>query len=436
MSSISIENNRERKRKINKLPVKIALNSAKSVGSQMVGFSRDFSRDSFHKKNAQDIFKILSEVKAGAMKFGQALSVFESAMPDDIAIFYREHLVKLQDSTPPIPFKVVIKVLEREFGREYLSLFKEIDELAVNAASIGQVHRGVFKDGSDVAIKIQYPGIKEAMESDLKQIEKFSLLFKYFFPNLDFKPIFAELKVSLLEEVNYLIEGEYQRVMYNSLRDVEGITIPKYVLGSERVLVSSWLEGRPLKEFFNINDQELRNRIGMNLVRFNFSSPERAHLLHSDPHPGNFKVNVNGDLEILDFGSCKVLKNGFPQPLKLLLRDALRGDGVGLYNKFRDYKFMLPERDVDPRELLNFLLPLVEALVEEEFSYSRDWLQSQSKRVGDPRNPTSKIGLSLNLPAEYLLIHRVTLGSTMLLSQLGAKGRFRDEARIWFPDIF
>jgi hypothetical protein len=129
------------------------------------------------------------------------------------------------------------------------------------------------------------------------------------------------------------------------------------------------------------------------------------------------------------------LPNGFPEPMKRLLKHALDDDSAALYEGFKKDGFILADVDVDPELVLDFLVPLVEPLRTQTFKYSREWLRDQSARVGDPRNPTAKIGFQLNLPAEYVLIHRVTLGTTGIFCQLEAEGNFRDEALSWFPEI-
>ena len=206
-------------------------------------------------------------------------------------------------------------------------------------------------------------------------------------------------------------------------------------MAADKVLVSEWLEGTPLSKIIADGTQAERNNAGMRLARFHFTCPERAGLLHADPHPGNFRLLADGRIGVLDFGACNRLPNGFPEPFKNLLKNALDDDAQKLYEGFKKDGFILPEVNVDPNLVLEFLVPLVEPLRTETFKYSREWLRDQSARVGDPRNPTAKIGFQLNLPAEYVLIHRVTMGTTGIFCQLEAEGRWLDEAIIWLPEI-
>jgi predicted unusual protein kinase regulating ubiquinone biosynthesis (AarF/ABC1/UbiB family) len=254
-------------------------------------------------------------------------------------------------------------------------------------------------------------------------------------PGLDMKPLLEELRARIIEEVDYRYEAEAQQ-KYSEVYDNDpDIAIPKVVMASDRVLVSEWLEGTPLSKIIASGTQEERNNAGMKLARFHFTSPDRAGLLHADPHPGNFRLLADGRLGVLDFGACNRLPGGFPEPMKNLLKHALDDDAVALYEGFKKDGFILADVDVDPNLVLEYLVPLVEPLRTEVFKYSREWLRDQSARVGDPRNPTAKIGFQLNLPAEYVLIHRVTLGTTGIFCQLEAEGKFRDEALSWFPEI-
>jgi len=417
------------------IPIGLAGRGALGIGRQLVGQSSNVVFAEIQEKTAEQLFKVLGELKGGAMKFGQALSVFEAALPEEIAKPYRETLVKLQEAAPPLPARVVHKVLAKELGEHWRDNFAEFNDIPAASASIGQVHKGIWKDGRAVAVKIQYPGAKEALISDLNQIQRFAKIFQLLLPGVEMKPLLEELKTRIIEEVDYRYEASAQSACFEAYKDDSDIAIPEVIMATDRVLVSQWLEGTPLSKVITDGTQQERNNAGIRLARFHFTAPMRAGLLHADPHPGNFRVLKDGRLGVLDFGACNRLPNGFPEPFKRLLRNALEGDAIALYNGFKEDGFILSDVEVDPKLVLDYLLPLVEPLRTDYFAYSRDWLRTQSLRVGDPRNPTAKIGFQLNLPAEYVLIHRVTLGTTGIFCQLRAEGNFRDEALSWFPEI-
>ncbi|HRD35985.1 MAG: ABC1 kinase family protein [Candidatus Nanopelagicaceae bacterium] len=425
----------KRSAKMASIPLSLAGRGAIGFGRQLIGQSPDFAFADLQEKTAEQIFKVLGELKGGAMKFGQALSVFEAALPEDIAKPYRETLVKLQEAAPPLPARVVHKVLAKELGEHWRDNFAEFNDTPAASASIGQVHKGIWKDGRAVAVKIQYPGAKEALISDLNQIQRFAKIFQLLLPGVEMKPLLEELKARIIEEVDYRYEASAQSACFEAYKGDSDIAIPEVIMATDRVLVSQWLEGTPLSKVITDGTQEERNSAGIRLARFHFTAPMRAGLLHADPHPGNFRVLKDGRLGVLDFGACNRLPNGFPEPFKRLLRNALEGDAIALYNGFKEDGFILADVEVSPELVLDYLLPLVEPLRTDYFAYSRDWLRTQSVRVGDPRNPTAKIGFQLNLPPEYVLIHRVTLGTTGIFCQLRAEGNFRDEALSWFPEI-
>jgi predicted unusual protein kinase regulating ubiquinone biosynthesis (AarF/ABC1/UbiB family) len=425
----------KRSAKMASIPLSLAGRGAIGFGRQLIGQSPDFAFADLQEKTAEQIFKVLGELKGGAMKFGQALSVFEAALPEDIAKPYRETLVKLQEAAPPLPARVVHKVLAKELGEHWRDNFAEFNDTPAASASIGQVHKGIWKDGRAVAVKIQYPGAKEALISDLNQIQRFAKIFQLLLPGVEMKPLLEELKARIIEEVDYRYEASAQSACFEAYKGDSDIAIPEVIMATDRVLVSQWLEGTPLSKVIADGTQQERNNAGIRLARFHFTAPMRAGLLHADPHPGNFRVLKDGRLGVLDFGACNRLPNGFPEPFKRLLRNALEGDAIALYNGFKEDGFILADVEVSPELVLDYLLPLVEPLRTDYFAYSRDWLRTQSVRVGDPRNPTAKIGFQLNLPPEYVLIHRVTLGTTGIFCQLRAEGNFRDEALSWFPEI-
>ena len=425
----------KRSAKMASIPLSLAGRGAIGFGRQLIGQSPDFAFADLQEKTAEQIFKVLGELKGGAMKFGQALSVFEAALPEDIAKPYRETLVKLQEAAPPLPARVVHKVLAKELGEHWRDNFAEFNDTPAASASIGQVHKGLWKDGRAVAVKIQYPGAKEALISDLNQIQRFAKIFQLLLPGVEMKPLLEELKARIIEEVDYRYEASAQSACFEAYKGDSDIAIPEVIMATDRVLVSQWLEGTPLSKVIADGTQDERNNAGIRLARFHFTAPMRAGLLHADPHPGNFRVLKDGRLGVLDFGACNRLPSGFPEPFKRLLKNALEGDAIALYNGFKEDGFILSDVEVSPELVLDYLLPLVEPLRTDYFAYSRDWLRTQSVRVGDPRNPTAKIGFQLNLPPEYVLIHRVTLGTTGIFCQLRAEGNFRDEALSWFPEI-
>ena len=167
--------------------------------------------------------------------------------------------------------------------------------------------------------------------------------------------------------------------------------------------------------------------------RFLLSGPARAGLLHSDPHPGNFRMTPGGKLCVLDFGAVAELPNGLPDAMGTLLRIAMSGDAETVIAGLREEGFIRPKTDVDPVQVLNYLDPFVEPARHATFHFSREWMRGQFSRMNDVRNPDFTIGIKLNLPPSYALIHRVWLGSIAVLCQLDATVPMRSELERWVP---
>jgi predicted unusual protein kinase regulating ubiquinone biosynthesis (AarF/ABC1/UbiB family) len=373
------------------------------------------------------------------MKFGQALSVFEAALPEEVAGPYRAALTKLQEAAPPMPAASVHSVLAARLGSDWRDLFLEFDDRPAAAASIGQVHRAIWHDGREVAVKVQYPGAGDALLSDLTQLGRVARLIGPLIPGLDVKPLIKELRNRVTEELDYGLEAQSQRIHAEEFADDWDIRVPGVVAQGDQVLVTEWMGGVPLSEVISGGTQEQRDRAGQLLARFLFAGPARTGLLHADPHPGNFRLLVddgpaeNWRLGVLDFGTVDRLPEGLPLPIGTALRMALAGDAAGVLEMLRQEGFVRASIDLDPAAVLDYVLPIIEPAAIEDFHFTRSWMRSQAARVGDPRSPAYALGRQLNLPPAYLLIHRVTLSTVGVLCQLGANARLRDELLEWLP---
>ena len=419
--------------KLAALPLGMAGRATLGIGKRIGGRPAEIVTAEIQARTAEQVFKVLGELKGGAMKFGQALSVFEAALPEPLVAPYRATLTKLQEAAPPLPPRVVDGVMRENLGPAWHDLFTEFDTRAVAAASVGQVHRATWTDGRAVAVKIQYPGAGAALLGDLNQIARLGRMFGGLVPGLDIKPLLAELKARVAEELDYALEANSQRGFADAFDGDPDICVPKVLHQSGTVIVTEWIEGTPLSRIIAEGDQQQRNRAGLLYLRFLLCGPARAGMLHADPHPGNFRLLPDGRLGILDFGAVNQLPEGLPKPIGRLLAIALEEDGQGLVDGLRDEGFIKQSIDIDPDRLLAYLLPFLEPITEEGFAFSRAWLRRQAARMTDPRSPSYYTGLQLNLPPHYLLIHRVWLGAVGVLCQLEAAGPWREELLSWLP---
>jgi predicted unusual protein kinase regulating ubiquinone biosynthesis (AarF/ABC1/UbiB family) len=204
---------------------------------------------------------------------------------------------------------------------------------------------------------------------------------------------------------------------------------------SPRVLVADWLEGIPLSKVISSGTTRERDLAGTNLAILHFSAPARTGLLHADPHPGNFRLMPDGRLGVLDFGTAARFPGGLPFPIGQLSRQALDGDADAVVAGLRQEGFLRPKSDIDPQELLDFILPILQPLACPEFQFTRQWLRTEVSRVTNPRGPALQIVRQLNLPPSYLLVHRVTMGSFGVLCQLGAKAPYQSIVERWLPGM-
>lgn len=416
------------------LPLGAAGRATKGLGRRLAGSSAETINQQLRAETAEQLFRVLGELKGGAMKFGQALSLFEVMLPDDISGPYRAQLKKLQDSAPPMPAARVHAVLARELGPHWRSLFAEFSNRPAAAASIGQVHRAVWAEtGEQVAVKVQYPGADKALESDLKQLSRVTGLIAPLSGGMEVKPLIEEIVERILEETDYDLESASQQQAAEGFRGHPEFCVPRVLTHTQRVMVSEWIDGMALSGVADLPEGQ-RNEFGLRYVEFLFAGPSEVGLLHADPHPGNFKIMPDGRLGVVDFGLVSRLPDGLPAAMGRLLSIAVSGDAHRVTEGLKAEGFIAGNAaDIDPQELLDYLSPFLEPAEVDEFHFTRDWMQREFKRVGTTR-VNGTVLEQLNLPPSYALIHRVWLGAIAVLSQLDVRANFRGILDRYLPE--
>ncbi|HEX6870533.1 MAG TPA: AarF/ABC1/UbiB kinase family protein [Micromonosporaceae bacterium] len=415
------------------LPLGFAGRAALGLGKRVTGAASEVISAEMQQRTAEHLFKVLGQLKGGAMKMGQALSVFEAALPEEVAGPYRAALTKLQEAAPPLPAASVHKVLASELGPRWRQRFRELDETPAAAASIGQVHRAIWRDGREVAVKIQYPGAGEALVADLTQLARMASLFRVIQPGLDVKPLIAELRVRITEELDYELEAVAQKAFGKAYARDSEIMVPRVVASASKILVTEWIDGIPLAQVIASGSSEQRDLAGLRLATLHFSAPAKAGLLHADPHPGNFRLLDDGRLGVLDFGAVARMPGGHPEAIGRITRLAISGEAAAMLAGLRAEGFVRDGVEIDAEAVLDFVMPMLEPVIAEEFQFTRAWLRAEAARLASPRGQAFQLSRNLNLPASYMMIHRVTLGSIGVLCQLEARAGYRQVVQRWLP---
>lgn len=423
------------------LPLGYAGRKTIGLGKRIGGAPAEAVLTEVQQRTAEQLFRTLGELKGGAMKFGQALSVLEAALPEEVAAPYREQLTRLQDSAPPMPTATVRRILADELGAEWKTKLVWLDGGPTASASIGQVHRGRWHDGRDVAVKVQYPGAGDALRSDLKQLARLGRTVSPLFPGIDVKPLIEEMQTRAVEELDYDLEARAQRAFAQAFADDPEILVPDVVDVGRSVIVTEWLDSTSsLARVIAEGDQEQRDHYGRLLVHFLFAGPGRTGMLHADPHPGNFRVVPGeepagpGRLGVLDYGAVARLPGGeLPSALGTLIRHCAAGDSDAVLETLRAEGFVKEKISLDAELLMDYLAPFAEPARTERFRFTREWMREQFQRINNPRSPSYTIAVKLNLPPSYLLIHRTWIGAIGVMSQLEAEAPFREMLEAYLP---
>lgn len=396
------------------VPVTTGARLAGAATAAALGADRDAVYAKATAASVETLTKSLAKARGPALKFGQALAVFSSALPPEQAAQLTA-LTRLYEDAKPQPIKTVAAQLEA------LPKGVEIDPEAVAAASLGQVHRGTWKDGTPVAIKVQYADAPRVVKADMLQLRAMAPLVGRLLPTLDVKALIDEHARRLGEELDYGHEAAWQKRFRKAWKD-EGIVIPKVLFNTGTVLVTEWIDGTPFTALVDEHAHR-RNAAGRQLARFCFWSPRLTGATHADPHPGNFRLLDDDRLAVLDFGSIAQDSGLFTRLFASTLELTATGRDDEVLEAWRSAGLVAESTTTE--QLIAMLDPDVRPYTREEFTFSKEWLQSRSQQFQDPVQALQ--GASrLRFPPDYLLEHRAVMGTIALLCGLEATVDFRN----------
>ncbi len=402
--------------------------SARLAGSLLASLGRSPERarevlEERHAEVADHAVEVLGNLRGGAMKLGQLASFVDvEFLPPEYRAIYQEKLGKLRDAAPSMSWEKVRAVLEQEWDEPVDQLFSSISHEAVAAASIGQVHRGVLADGREVAVKVQYPEIADALESDLELASVMIGLGRAIAPGLDPKLVARELRERVLEELDFELEAQQQRTFARAYRGHPFVYVPEVItsLSRRRVLVTEWVSGRRFEEMLAL-EQEERNRVGEILVRFFFGSMARVGRFNTDPHPGNYMLLDDGRMAFLDFGNT--VEVGDREVMRRAVMAAVEGDAERFVGAAADLGYVRDAGRIDRDLLLAQALQVGDwYLKDRELRIDPDYVAGVISALIDPRAMEGALRLirQLKVPPEEIWLRRVETSVLAVLGQLRA----------------
>ena len=402
---------------------KVGANYLKHYGRQAVSGNRD--RTDLDDANASAVYRTFSRLKGGPLKLAQMLSIDQNMLPDA----FRKQFAQAQYSAPPLSYPLVTRTFMREFSKGPLDLFDTFSQSAKHGASIGQVHQAT-KGDQTFAVKVQYPGVADSLNSDLAVVKPIALQMLGL-SNMDVEPYFQEVKKRLLEETDYSLELERSISLSEATSgQVEGIRFPRYYseLSNRRVLTMDWIDGRPLDRFAREeSDQSLKNQVGQAIWDFYQFQIHELKEFHADPHPGNFLVDASNEVVVLDFGCTKELDHDFH-------RDYFRFLDLDVLNDPEKFEAGLRQLDVlsdedSPREREIILEGaergarlLGRPFHEGEFDFSDETYMASIVEMGEEQRKNSELKQmkSARGSADSIYLNRAYFGLYSLMGLLKA----------------
>jgi predicted unusual protein kinase regulating ubiquinone biosynthesis (AarF/ABC1/UbiB family) len=359
--------------------------------------------------------------------------VLEAAIPEEFGEPYREALTKLQKDAPPLPAAKVHRVLDGQLGTKWRDRFTSFDDEPVASASIGQVHKGVWIDGREVAVKIQYPGADEALRADLKTMRRMTSVLKQLAPGADVQSVVDEMIERTEMELDYRLEANNQRAFAKAYEGHPHFLIPHVVGSSPKVVVSEWVAGKPLSEIIRSGTQEERDLAGARLFELTFDAPSRVGLMHGDAHPGNFMLREDGRMVVIDFGAVAPLPDGLPIEMGMMIRLAQHKEYDLLLPTMEKVGFVQKGEQLSVEAIDEMLAQYVEPVQVPVFHYTRKWLQKHAQSNMERAPQQLKMARQMDLPVELAIPLRVIASNVAISCQLDCRVGVRELAEALIP---
>jgi predicted unusual protein kinase regulating ubiquinone biosynthesis (AarF/ABC1/UbiB family) len=396
----------------------------KARGARATEEERARLEQRFAIRSAEDVARELGNMKGAIMKAGQMISFIAEGLPPEA----QAALATLQADVPPMAPSLAEQVIRDELGGDPEQLFLAWDPIPVAAASIGQVHRAVMRDGREVAVKVQYPGVDRAIKSDLDNAELLYGMFSALaMRNLDVKGLVDELRARMVDELDYTHEARCQSEIGAIYAGHPFIRVPAVIpeRSSRRVLTSEWVDGMRWEDFLELASPETRQRSAEVLFRFAQGSIHGNGVFNGDPHPGNYRFHKDGTVTFLDFGLVKRWTAGELEQLMPVFDTMLDHDEQGTADALVAAGFLRPDHGHDPAEVWAYVSGPYVPYLTDEFTFTRQWTGEALGKLIDLNGPYGDIIHSLNMPTSFVILDRVVWGMSALLGRIGATNRWR-----------
>jgi predicted unusual protein kinase regulating ubiquinone biosynthesis (AarF/ABC1/UbiB family) len=375
-------------------------------------------------RTAEDVTRELGQMKGAVMKVGQLMSFIVEGLPEAA----KESLASLQADVPPMAPSLAAEVIATELGDLPEKIFLDWEPVPRAAASIGQVHKAVLRDGREVAVKVQYPGAGEAIRGDLANAKVLTRAFSMFaFKSLDVETMVAELQARMGEELDYELEASRQDRFHHRYRDHPFLAVPRVIdeFTTGRVLTSEWVDGMSWSEFEAYAGHDLRQRTGEALFRFQQGAIYRAHEFNADPHPGNYRFWPDGRITLLDFGLVKQWTEQERASLWPIIDPLLDRDVEATVHCLVAAGFLGADHGLDPQHVFEYVSTPYEPFLVEEFTFTREFTRAALSRIADLNGPYADVINSMTLPSSFVLLDRVVWGIAAILGRLEATNHWR-----------